>query len=111
MKEAAGPEQLRFLVLERRENAVNAARYCVLSVEPTLFAEVRLVREWGRIGSRGRRLVELHGTPQLAVEALDKWLASSSNLTFVSRQRTSQMGHEHICSAGCSQARPLSGEP
>jgi predicted DNA-binding WGR domain protein len=75
MKEAAGPEQLRFLVLERREHAVRTARYYVLSVEPTLFAEVSLVRQWGRIGSRGRRLVELHGTPQLAVEALDKWLA------------------------------------
>jgi predicted DNA-binding WGR domain protein len=73
MKEAAGPEQLRFLVLERQEHAVNTARYYVLSVEPTLFAEVSLVREWGRIGSRGRRLVELHGTPQLAFEPLDKW--------------------------------------
>jgi hypothetical protein len=34
MKETAGPEQLRFLVLERRVYAVNAARYDVLSVEP-----------------------------------------------------------------------------
>jgi predicted DNA-binding WGR domain protein len=75
MKEVAGPEQLRFLVLERREHAVNAARYYVLSVELTLFAQASLVREWGRIGSRGRRIVQLHGAPQLPVEALDKWLA------------------------------------
>ena len=63
------------IVLERREGTHNIARYYVLSIEPTLFAEIGLVREWGRIGSRGRRLVELHGTLQLASEALDKWLA------------------------------------
>jgi predicted DNA-binding WGR domain protein len=68
-------QNLRFLVLERREEACNIARYYVLSIEPTLFAEIGLVREWGRIGSRGRRLVELHGTLPLAGEALDKWLA------------------------------------
>ena len=68
-------QDLRILVLERREEACNIARYYVLSIEPTLFTEIGLVRAWGRIGSRGRRLVELHGTLQLADEALDKWLA------------------------------------
>jgi predicted DNA-binding WGR domain protein len=76
MNVRVGTEQnLQLLVLERREEACNIARYYVLSIEPTLFAEIGLVREWGRIGSRGRRLVELHGTLQLAGEALDKWLA------------------------------------
>ena len=76
MKVRANIDQnYRLLVLERREEECNIARYYVLSVEPTLFAEESLVREWGRIGSRGRRLVELYGTPQLAGEALDKWLA------------------------------------
>jgi hypothetical protein len=37
--------------------------------------------------------------------------ASGSNLTLGTRQRTSPMGHEHICSAGYAQARPLSGDP
>ncbi|GLS20215.1 hypothetical protein GCM10007874_32320 [Labrys miyagiensis] len=68
-------ENLSFLVLERREEACNIARYYVLSVEPSLFGDASLVREWGRIGSRGRRLIELHGTTQLAAEALDRWLA------------------------------------
>lgn len=68
-------ENLSFLVLERREEAHNIARYYVLSVEPSLFGDASLVREWGRIGSRGRRLIELHGTTQLAAEALDRWLA------------------------------------
>jgi predicted DNA-binding WGR domain protein len=63
------------IVLERREGTHNIARYYVLSIEPTLFAEIGLVREWGRIASRGRRLVELDGTLQLASEALDTWLA------------------------------------
>jgi predicted DNA-binding WGR domain protein len=66
---------LLLLVLERFEEACNIARYEVLSIDPSLIAEIGLAREWGRIGSRGRRLVELHGTLQLAGEALDKWLA------------------------------------
>ena len=59
---------LLLLVLERCEEACNIARYEVLSIDPFLIAEIGLAREWGRIGSRGRRLVELHGTLQLAGE-------------------------------------------
>jgi hypothetical protein len=29
----------------------NMARFYVLAIEPTLFDEMALVREWGRIGS------------------------------------------------------------
>ena len=72
---AALEENLSFLVLERREEGQNIARYYVLSVEPSLFGDTSLVREWGRIGSRGRRLIEMHGTTQLAAEALERWLA------------------------------------
>jgi predicted DNA-binding WGR domain protein len=68
-------ENLQILVLERREEGYNVVRYYVLSVHPTLLAEASLVPEWGRIGSKGRRLVKLRGTPQLAGVALEKWLA------------------------------------
>jgi predicted DNA-binding WGR domain protein len=39
------------------------ARYYVLSVEPTLFAEWSLVRRWGRIGGAERTRIELHSSP------------------------------------------------
>jgi WGR domain len=38
------------IVLERVDPARNIARYCVLSIEPTLFAKHTLIRRWGRIG-------------------------------------------------------------
>ena len=78
-------QNLQFLVLERREETCNVARYYVLSIEPTLFGEASLVREWGRIGTRGRRLVELQGTTQLAAESLDRWLARKTRRKYCQR--------------------------
>src|SRR5436305_600048 len=54
--DASSDPALQLLVLERRDDSWNMARYYVLSIEPTLFGESALVREWGRIGSHGRRL-------------------------------------------------------
>jgi predicted DNA-binding WGR domain protein len=51
------------------------ARFYVLAIEPTLFGDTALVREWGRIGSLGRRRLDLHADPATAVETLDIWLA------------------------------------
>jgi len=65
---------LQVLVLDRRDDSLNMARYYVLSVQQTLFGESALVREWGRIGSRGRRRLDVHGSDAGAGEALDAWL-------------------------------------
>jgi predicted DNA-binding WGR domain protein len=65
------PDVLNVLVLDR---AKNMARYYVLSVEPTLFAESSLVRRWGRIGGAGRTRIHLHASPPLAQIALNTWL-------------------------------------
>jgi predicted DNA-binding WGR domain protein len=46
------------IYLERRDAAKNMARFYTLSIEPTLFGDVRLRRHWGRIGTRGQ--VKLH---------------------------------------------------
>ena len=46
----------------------------VLSIEPTLFGDSALVREWGRIGSSGQRRSELFPQPSDAHLALDTWL-------------------------------------
>ena len=52
--QAKDPDVLNVLVLERVDRSKNMARYYVLSVEPTLFAESSLVRRWGRMGGAGR---------------------------------------------------------
>ena len=67
--------KLQMLVLERRDASCNMARFYVLAIEPTLFGDMALVREWGRIGSSGRRRLDLHSDKMSAGEALDLWLA------------------------------------
>jgi len=34
----------------RMDQALNMARFYVLDIQPTLFGEIALVQEWGRIG-------------------------------------------------------------
>jgi predicted DNA-binding WGR domain protein len=77
MRNASEPDQnkLNLLVLERRDPSRNMARFYVLAIEPTLFGDTALVREWGRIGSRGRRRVDLIADPAKAAVSLDLWLA------------------------------------
>ena len=74
MAQASSPDTIQLLVLERREPDVNMARYYVLSIEPSLFGDPTLVREWGRLGHNRRRIIEIHGNEQDAVQALDTWL-------------------------------------
>jgi predicted DNA-binding WGR domain protein len=59
--EVADP-RLQRLVLERREPSRNMARFYVLAIEPTLFGELALVREWGRLGSQGRSRLDFHAS-------------------------------------------------
>lgn len=70
--------KLQILVLERREPSRDMARFYVLAIEPTLFGDVALAREWGRIGTLGRRRLDLHADVASAAEALDVWLARKS---------------------------------
>ena len=66
--------KLQMLVLERRNAGRNMARFYVLAIEPTLFGEMALVRESGRIGSMGRRRLDLYPNRASAAESLDAWL-------------------------------------
>jgi predicted DNA-binding WGR domain protein len=68
-----GSDKLQMLVLERRDPGRNMARYYVLAIEPTLFGDMALVREWGRLGCRGRRRLDLHSDAGAAAEALEAW--------------------------------------
>src|SRR5271166_2558751 len=62
------------LVLERVDRAKNMARFYVLSIEPTLFEDLALVRRWGRVGSAGRQRIDLHPSRPIAQIELKKWL-------------------------------------
>ncbi len=42
------------LTLHRIDAARNMARFYRLDIQPNLFGGVSLMKEWGRIGSRGR---------------------------------------------------------
>ena len=42
------------LYVERMDAQKNMARFYALSIEPTLFGDVCLIRRWGRIGTRGQ---------------------------------------------------------
>ena len=57
------PDELRspirhHLVLHRRNPEEGIARFYSLMIERDLFGRVVLVRNWGRIGTNGRELVE-----------------------------------------------------
>ncbi len=59
------------LMLRRIDPERGMARYYALMIERDLFGNVRLVRQWGRIGARqGRELTEDFATEGEAAEAL-----------------------------------------
>lgn len=55
------------LYVERIASEKNMARFYALSIQPTLFGEVSLVRAWGRIGTRGQQMVHLFDSESDAV--------------------------------------------
>ncbi|MBI1622758.1 WGR domain-containing protein [Aquamicrobium zhengzhouense] len=57
------------ILMHRIDPAANAYRFYALSLEPTLFGDVALVRRWGRIGTTGRQIIELHPDAQAAERA------------------------------------------
>lgn len=65
---------LQLLVLERIDDTRNMSRYYVLSIEPTLFGDTGVVRQWGRIGAAGQQRIDLHSDGVKARIALDVWL-------------------------------------
>ena len=45
------------LHVQRIDATQNMARFYRLAIEPTLFGDVSVVRNWGRIGTRGQEIV------------------------------------------------------
>lgn len=54
------------LYCQRIDASKNMARYYALSIQPTLFGEVAVVRAWGRIGKRGGEKSEVFPTEREA---------------------------------------------
>jgi predicted DNA-binding WGR domain protein len=59
------------LVLHRIEPDRGVARFYSLIIECDLFGTIRLVRNWGRIGTNGQELVEVFATEIEAGAALE----------------------------------------
>jgi predicted DNA-binding WGR domain protein len=59
------------LVLYRVDPDRGVARFYLLTVERDLFSTIRLVRNWGRIGTNGQELVEVFATEIEAEQALE----------------------------------------
>lgn len=57
-------------LLTQCDPARNRARFYALSVEPSLFGDAALVRQWGRIGTQGQMKIELFETSSAAETAL-----------------------------------------
>ncbi|MFW8609394.1 WGR domain-containing protein [Rhizobium beringeri] len=60
------------MLLYRIDPSRNMARFYRLSIQPTLFGGSSLVRNWGRIGTEGRLMVELYDTPEEADTACER---------------------------------------
>lgn len=90
MEDGSSPfdqQAIQLLVLHRRDPEDNVARFYVLSIEATLFGGAALVRDWGRIGTRGRRRLDLHPDAVTARVALHAWLARKQSRGYVVRPR------------------------
>jgi predicted DNA-binding WGR domain protein len=62
------------ITFTRTDRRRNMARFYKLDVQPTLFGEWSLVREWGRIGRAGTVRVEAHPSRSKAdVALISKW--------------------------------------
>ncbi|KYP09988.1 MAG: WGR domain-containing protein [Limnobacter sp. CACIAM 66H1] len=60
--------------LTRVDASQNMARYCRMTVQPTLFGKWSLVREWGRVGRGGQVRVVPYPSEGEAAEAMSELL-------------------------------------
>lgn len=75
-----------FVILDRHDPARNMARYYVLSIEPSLFGDTALVRQWGRQGRNGRHRIELFRERAHAIETLEAWFTRKIRRGYTQRK-------------------------
>ena len=63
-------------MLRRIDPSCNMSRFWSARLQPSLFEEVLLVRNWGRIGSRGQERSYWFSTRQAALDAFSKITAA-----------------------------------
>jgi predicted DNA-binding WGR domain protein len=61
------------LVLYRRGPEQRRARFVSLMIERDLFGTIRLVRNWGFVGSKRQEQVEIFPDETEATQALERW--------------------------------------
>jgi predicted DNA-binding WGR domain protein len=64
------------LVLYRRDPEQSRARFFSLMIERDLFGTIRLVRNWGFVGSKGPEKIEIFPDEAKAAVALEGWAAT-----------------------------------
>jgi predicted DNA-binding WGR domain protein len=72
MPDARSPIR-RHRVLYRRDHVHGRAQFYSLMIERDLFGTIRLVRNWGPVGSNGKEKVDLFSSEAQASEALEVW--------------------------------------
>lgn len=80
------------------------ARFYVLSLEETLFGDSAVVREWGLLGTNGRRHLDLYEAYAQASEALESWLSRKL------RQRYETLSSRRV-TLGRPMPRAVAAEP
>ena len=71
--------------LHRVDPARNMARFYRMSSTPSLFGDICLVREWGRIGRPGRIRIDLYEIAEEAIAASDTLSRGSGSAAIVTR--------------------------
>ena len=71
--------------LARIRPELNEWRYYRLEIWPDLFGRALLVRQWGRIGTEGRRRLDAHADPGAALNALAKIMRSKLRRGYADR--------------------------
>ncbi len=88
------------LMLRRVDASRNMSRFWYARLQPSLFEEVLLVRNWGRIGSRGQERSYWFSTKQAALAAFEK-------ITAAKRRRGYAAEVERTAGAPASRDRAL----
>jgi predicted DNA-binding WGR domain protein len=63
---------MKALHLRRIDPTRNMSRFYLLDMQPDLFGGMLLMKEWGRIGARGRIMAKRYDSEALAADALQR---------------------------------------
>jgi predicted DNA-binding WGR domain protein len=66
------PCAMNAVELRRIDPARNMCRFYRLDIQPDLFGRVLLMKQWGRVGTQGRMMIESFESEALATAALQR---------------------------------------